>query len=182
MKHLPLSYNRVYCYRKDKELMKIPWKSRKTRFIVEAAVLGAIYAAITILLAPISYGQVQIRVAEALTVLPYFTPSAVPGLFVGCILANIYNGNLMDIIFGSLASLIAAVLSRKMPKSWLVPLPPVVVNGLIIGWVLHIVEGLPYWLTVGTVTLGQVAACYGLGYPLLLVLQKNKHKIFGTDG
>ena len=57
----------------------------------------------------------------------------------------------------------------------------VIVNGLVIGWVLHVVEGLPYWLTVGTVTLGQVAACYGLGYPLLLVLQKYKHKIFGTD-
>ena len=84
--------------------MKIPWERRKTRLIVEAAVLGAIYVAITILLAPISYGQIQVRVAEALTVLPYLTPSAVPGLFVGCIIANIYQGNLMDIIFGSLAS------------------------------------------------------------------------------
>ncbi|HZJ58203.1 MAG TPA: QueT transporter family protein [Clostridia bacterium] len=155
--------------------------NKKTRFIVEAAALGAVYAVITILLAPISYGQIQVRVAEALTILPYFTPSAIPGLFVGCIIANIFQGNLMDIIFGSLASLAAGFLSRHMPRSWLVPLPPVIVNGLVIGWVLHVVEGLPYWLTVGTITLGQIVACYGLGYPLFLVLQKNKQKIFGRN-
>lgn len=154
---------------------------KKTRFIVEAAILGAIYAVITILLAPISYGQIQVRVAEALTILPYFTPAAIPGLFVGCIIANIFGGSLMDIIFGSLASLIAGILSRKMPKPWLVPLPPVIINGLVIGWVLYMVEGLPYWMTVGTVTLGQAIACYGLGYPLLLVLQRNEGKIFRSS-
>lgn len=151
---------------------------KRTRYIAEGAILGAIYAAITILLAPISYGQIQVRVAEALTVLPYFTPSAIPGLFVGCIVANIYGGGILDIIFGSLASLVAALLSRKAPKPWLVPLPPVIINGLVIGWVLFKVEGLPYWLTVGTVTLGQAIACYGLGYPLLLILEKNRDKIF----
>ena len=152
--------------------------SKRTRYIVEGAILGAVYAAVTILLAPISYGQIQIRVAEALTILPYFTPAAVPGLFVGCIVANIYGGGLLDIIFGSLASLVAAILSGKAPKPWLVPLPPVVINGLVIGWVLSMAEGLPYWLTVGTVTLGQIIACYGLGYPLLLMLKKNRDKIF----
>ncbi|NLI60345.1 MAG: QueT transporter family protein [Clostridiales bacterium] len=153
--------------------------NKKTRFIVEAAILAAIYAAITILLAPISYGQIQVRIAEALTILPYFTPAAVPGLFVGCILANIFGGSIIDIVFGSLASLIAAILSRKAPKPWLVPLPPVIINGLVIGWVLYMVEGLPYWLTVGTVTLGQIISCYGLGYPLLIILEKNRDKIFG---
>ena len=155
---------------------------KKTRFIVEAAILAAVYAVITILLAPISYGQIQVRISEALTILPYFTPAAVPGLFVGCIVSNIFGGGgLIDIIFGSLASLIAAILSRKMPKPWLVPLPPVVINGFIIGWVLFKVYGLPFWFSVGTVTVGQAIACYGLGYPLLLILQKNKEKIFGTD-
>lgn len=154
--------------------------NKKTRFIVEAAILAAIYAVITILLAPISYGQIQVRVAEALTILPYFTPAAIPGLFVGCIVSNIFGGNgLIDIIFGSLASLIAAILSRKASNPWLVPLPPVVVNGLVIGWMLFKVYGLPFWLSVGTVTVGQAIACYGLGYPLLLVLQRNKEKIFG---
>lgn len=152
--------------------------NKRTRYIVEGAIIGAIYAAITILLAPIGYGQIQVRVAEALTVLPYFTPAAIPGLFIGCIVANIYGGGLLDIIFGSLASLVAAILSRKAPKRWLVPLPPVIINGLVIGWVLFMVQGLPYWLTVGTVTLGQIVACYGLGYPLLLLLERNRGKVF----
>ncbi|NLJ40515.1 MAG: QueT transporter family protein [Clostridiales bacterium] len=151
---------------------------KNTRFITTAAIIGAVYAVITILLAPISYGQIQVRIAEALTILPWFTPAAIPGLFVGCIVANIFGGNLMDIIFGSLASLAAGILSQKMSKSWLVPLPPVIINGFVIGWVLHVTQGLPYWLTVGTVTLGQAVACYGLGYPLLLILNRNKDKIF----
>jgi uncharacterized membrane protein len=159
--------------------MIIITRGKRTRFIIQAAILGAIYAVITILLAPISYGQIQVRIAEALTILPYFTPAAIPGLFVGCIVANIFGGGgPIDIIFGSLASLAAAILSWKMPKPWLVPLPPVVINGLVIGWVLFKVYGLPFWISVGTVTAGQVIACYGLGYPLLLVLQKNKDKIF----
>ncbi|MFY9279380.1 MAG: QueT transporter family protein [Caldicoprobacterales bacterium] len=153
---------------------------KRTRFIVEAAILAAVYAVITIILAPISYGQIQVRVSEALTILPYFTPAAVPGLFVGCIVSNIFGGGgLIDIIFGSLATLVAAILSRKMRKPWLVPLPPVVVNGFVIGWVLYRIYGLPYWPSVGTVTAGQLIACYGLGYPLILVLEKHKEKIFG---
>ena len=87
--------------------------NKRTRFIVEAAILAAIYAVITIILAPISYGQIQVRISEALTILPYFTPAAIPGLFVGCIVSNIFGGGgLIDIVFGSLATLIAAILSR----------------------------------------------------------------------
>ena len=158
--------------------MKIPWKV-ENQIYSGGCRLRAIYAAITI-----PAGTYQLRTgsdksAEALTVLPYFTIGCTR-LFVGCILANIYNGNLMDIIFGSLASLIAAVLSRKMPKSWLVPLPPVVVNGLIIGWVLHIVEGY-HIADCRHRNLGSGCCLLWPGYPLLLVLQKNKHKIFGTD-
>lgn len=156
--------------------------NKRTRFIVEAAILAAIYAVITIILAPISYGQIQVRISEALTILPYFTPAAIPGLFVGCIVSNIFGGGgLIDIVFGSLATLIAAILSRIMRKRWLVPLPPVVINGFVIGWVLYRVYGLPYWPSVGTVTAGQLVACYGLGYPLLLLLEKHKEKIFSRD-
>jgi len=156
--------------------------NKRTRFIVEAAILAAIYAVITIILAPISYGQIQVRISEALTILPYFTPAAIPGLFVGCIVSNIFGGGgLIDIVFGSLATLIAAILSRIMRKRWLVPLPPVVINGFVIGWVLYRVYGLPYWPSVGAVTAGQLVACYGLGYPLLLLLEKHKEKIFGRD-
>jgi len=157
---------------------------KTTRFIAEAAVIAALYAALTILLAPVSFLPVQVRVAEALTVLPMFASSAIPGLFVGCIIANLYAfllvGGLawVDVIFGSMATLLAAYLSRKMPKRWLVPLPPVVVNGIVVGLVLNYVYKAPLLLTMGTVTLGQAIACYGLGYPLILLIDKHKEKIF----
>ncbi|MDR1954167.1 MAG: QueT transporter family protein, partial [Clostridiales Family XIII bacterium] len=113
------------------------------RFWVQAAVIGGVYAALTVVLAPISYGPMQARVSEALTVLPYFTPAAVPGLFIGCLAANIISPyGVPDMIFGSLASLLSAFLSYKLRnRPWLVPLPPVLVNGIIIGAMLYFVYG-----------------------------------------
>lgn len=149
------------------------------RFITEAAVIAAIYAAMTILLAPISSGMVQIRISEALTILPFFTLAAIPGLFVGCLISNVIVGNgLIDIIFGSLATLIAAFLSYKMPKSYLVPLPPIIINALVVGTTLHFLFEVNIFTAMGWVALGQVIACYGLGYPLLLQLKKYKNRIF----
>jgi uncharacterized membrane protein len=138
--------------------------------------ISAIYAVLTIALAPISYGVIQVRIAEALTVLPYFTPAAIPGLFVGCIIANIYGGNgLLDIIFGSLATLIAAFAVSRIKVKYLVPIPPIVVNALVVGYILHFLLGFPLHLTILWVGAGQVLACYGLGYPLLLILEKQRH-------
>ncbi|KXG74365.1 QueT transporter family protein [Thermotalea metallivorans] len=152
---------------------------KKTNFLVQAALIGAIYAVMTIAFAPISYGQIQVRISEALTVLPAFTPAAIPGLFVGCIIANIYGGNgMVDIVFGSLATLLAAFLSYKMPKKWLVPLPPVIVNGIVVGFILNYLYQLPLFITMAWVALGQMIACYVLGYPLLLGLEKYKDRIF----
>lgn len=153
---------------------------KKTTFLVQAALIGAIYAALTIALAPICYGQIQVRVSEALTVLPVFTPAAIPGLFVGCIVANIYGGlGIVDIVFGSLATLIAAYLSYKMPKRFMVPIPPIIVNGIVIGFVLNYAYGLPLIMSMLWVTFGQTIACYGLGYPLMITLEKYKGRIFG---
>jgi len=152
---------------------------KKVRFITEAAVIAAIYAALTIILAPISYGMVQVRISEALTILPYFTPAAIPGLFVGCIIANIVGGNgLIDIVFGSLATLVAAILSYKMPKRYFVPVPPIIINAVVVGAVLSYVLELNLLACMGWVALGQAVACYGLGYPLLLQLEKHKQRIF----
>lgn len=154
-------------------------KMKKTRFITEAAVIAALYAALTIILAPFSYGPIQVRVSEALTILPVFTPAAIPGLFVGCIIANIFGGNgPIDIIFGSLATLAAAFLSYKMPKRWLVPLPPVILNGVVVGLILNYTLKAPLVATMLWVALGEAVACYVLGYPLLLLLFKQKDKIF----
>ncbi|MDO8685866.1 MAG: QueT transporter family protein [Clostridiales bacterium] len=155
------------------------WKENKVRFLAEAGIIGALYAILTIILAPISYGQIQVRIAEALTILPLFTPAAIPGLFVGCMVANIFGGNgPADIIFGSLASLAAALLTRKMPSAILAPLPPVLINAVVIGLMLNLLYGLPLLVTMGWVGLGQFIACYVLGYPLILLLRKHKDRLF----
>ena len=121
--------------------------------------IAALYAALTLLLAPISYGPIQLRLSEALTLLPMVLPQAVPGLFIGCLIANLYTGMLTDIIFGSLATLIAAVgtyLLRKKPL--LAAACPVVSNGVIVGLVLTATSNMPLLLTMGTVALGEVGA------------------------
>lgn len=155
------------------------------RYLVRASLIAAIYAVLTIALQPISYGMMQVRVSEALTVLPFFTPAAVPGLFIGCLIANIYGGlGIIDIVFGSLATLLAAYVSYKIRKRALVPLPPVVVNAVVIGFVLYYafmgdtaLEA-PLLVLMGWVGLGQLIACYGLGYPLMILLEKYKHRLF----
>jgi uncharacterized membrane protein len=154
------------------------------RFITQAAIIAALYAALTIVLAPISFGPVQFRVSEALTVLPAFTSAAIPGLTIGCLIANTYSimiigpTAILDLIFGTIATLLAALLSYKMPKRYLVPLPPIVVNGIIIGLVLHYVLKVPLVATMASVAFGEAIVCYALGYPLMLMLDKQKEKIF----
>ncbi len=146
------------------------------KFWTRAAMVAALYAGLTILLAPISYGMIQVRVAEMLMVLPYFTAAAIPGLFVGCLIANIYGGQgLLDIVFGSLATLVAAYLVSKIKNPLLVPLPPVIINALVVGMILHLILDLPFILAAAWVGLGQVIACYGLGLPLLFILDKRRY-------
>ena len=106
-----------------------------SKYLVKAAVIAAVYIALTLLLMPISYGFMQIRIAEALTVLPAITHAAIPGLFIGCLVSNILGPyGLVDMVFGSIATLLAAFATYKLRKrTLLVPLPPVIANGLIIG-------------------------------------------------
>jgi uncharacterized membrane protein len=153
------------------------------RFWVQAAIIAAVYAVFTMVLAPLSYGLMQVRVSEALTVLPFFTSAAVPGLFIGCLISNTLTGNPIDIIFGSLATLIAAFASYKLRRfPILVPLPPVVINALIIGPILCYAYSVdvPLWSSMLWVGTGQVLACYILGYPLLKYFQ-NKNNIFDLN-
>jgi len=142
--------------------------------MTQIGMIAAIYVVLTLLFAPISYGPVmQIRIAEALTVLPFLLPTAVPGLFIGCLLANIIGGlGPLDIFLGSAATLTAAYLTRKMRWAILAPLPPVLVNALVVGGYLSIIFDMPVWLTMLYVGIGQLIACYLLGYPLLLALRK----------
>ena len=109
-------------------------KNKTVLFVTKAAMIAAVYVVLTIVLAPISFGQVQLRVSEALTIMPVFTPAAIPGVFIGCLIGNILGGAVLpDIIFGSLATLVAAVISYKLRGKGLLiaSIPPVVVNMLV---------------------------------------------------
>lgn len=144
-----------------------------TRSLCVSAVIAALYAALTLLLAPISYGNLQCRVSEAMTLLPMVMPAAVPGLFVGCLLANLLGGcTVWDIVFGSLATLIAAVGTYSLRKRpILAALCPIVSNGVIVGAVLSFVYGLPLALTMAEVAIGEVGAVI-IGFVLLAALKK----------
>ena len=155
---------------------------KSLHYIAEAAVIAAMYAALTIFLAPISSGEIQVRVAEALTVMPYFISAAVPGLFVGCFIANIFVGQgVYDMVLGPLVTLLAAVITRKMPNKYLAPLPPVVLNAVYVGILLNFVANLPIIITLLFVAAGEFIACYGLGVPLMHLLEKHYYKN-GFDG
>ncbi|MCK4223953.1 MAG: QueT transporter family protein [candidate division Zixibacteria bacterium] len=149
-----------------------------TRYIAQVGIIASLYAAVTIALAPISYGPIQVRISEALTVLPYLTPAAIPGLFVGCVVANIYGGlGIYDIVGGSLCTLLAAFLTyllARTRKPILAPLPPIIVNALGVSLYLHFLFQLPYWITVAYIAIGEIGACFVLGYPLLLIILRRK--------
>lgn len=149
-----------------------------TKDLTLAAVVAALYAALTLALPGPSYGYAQLRVAEALTVLPFLFPATAPGLMVGCLVANLLSPyGLVDVVCGTAATALAAFLTMKMPNKWLAPLPPVLCNGIIVGGMLAWYEagfGPNFWpmfaLSGPGVALGELAACYVLGGILLKVL------------
>ena len=141
--------------------------------LTTGGMIAALYAVLTVALEPISYGAVQFRVAEALTLLPFYLPEAIPGLFAGCLAANLYGGNgPLDVILGSAATLAAAFLSHRMPHLWLAALPPVLINMVVIGTLLSWLYSLPLWLTILQVGAGQTGACFLAGIPLMKALEK----------
>ena len=163
--------------------------SALTRKLAASAVVAAAYAALTVVLAPISYGAVQFRVSEALTALPFFMPCTAWGLWIGCILANLYTGSVVDIVFGSLATLLAALLTARFGKRGntiknrlLGCLMPVLFNAAIVGAVLtwgYRIMPFPgplasYGFNALTVGLGELGVMYLLGYTLLRQMPKFK--------
>ncbi|MBQ7473307.1 MAG: QueT transporter family protein [Oscillospiraceae bacterium] len=157
--------------------------------IATAAIVAAAYAALTIVLAPISYGAIQFRVSEALTVLPFFMPCTIWGLWVGCILANLYTGTVADIVFGSLATLLAALCTAWFGKRGntvknrvLGCLMPVLFNAVIVGAVLtwgykfqEFSDPIKsYGFNALTVGLGELGVLFLIGYTLLRQLPKIK--------
>lgn len=158
-------------------------KNKSVLFMTQAAMIAAVYVVLTVLFAPFGFGEVQVRIAEALTILPVFTPAAIPGLFIGCLIGNVLGGAVLpDIIFGSLATLIGAYgtyLLRKQCR-FLLPLPPILANTIIVPFVLRYAYGLaiPIPFMMLTVGLGECISCGVLGLILFSALQKNQHKIF----
>lgn len=154
-----------------------------TRSLTRAALIAALYLLLTLIFQPISFGAVQFRISEALMLLPVLTVDAVPGLFVGCVLANLLGGGIWyDVVLGSLATLLAAVCVRKLRgKPVLGAAMPVLFNGLIVGPVVYLayvrapgeaINALLMLSSVATVALGELVVCYVLGLPLLKLLHR----------
>lgn len=152
------------------------------RQLTIAAIVGALYAALTLFASAfgIAYGPVQFRISEALCVLPFLFPETAWGLFAGCWVSNLISPyGALDMVVGSLATLIAAMWTARCRRKWLAPLPPVVCNGVLIGAVLawqQTGSTAAFWpafaLNGSSVALGEAVVCFGLGLLLLRTLEK----------
>lgn len=153
------------------------------RFISHAAIIAALYVVLTLIFQPISFGAIQFRISEALMLLPVLYAEAVPGLFIGCLIANLIGGGIwFDVILGSIATLLSAYFARKLRNHslWAAAMP-VIFNGLIVGPVVYFgyvkAPGAAVSLGVllfnmATVALGELVVCYILGLFLLRALKK----------
>ena len=158
--------------------------NQKVRYLVHAAAIAALYVVLTFLANALGLANyaVQLRFSEALTILPFFTPAAIPGLTVGCLLSNILTGcALPDIIFGTIATFIGAIFTYLLRKNkWLALVPPILANTIIVPFVLLYAYGIqPIWLSFITVGAGEILSCGVLGLLLLNLLNKYRYQIFG---
>lgn len=159
-------------------------KNKKVLFLTQAAMIAALYIVLTYFINAfnLANGAIQIRISEALTILPAFTPAAVPGLFAGCLISNILTGCMpLDVIAGSFATLVGAFGTYSVRKhKWLIPLPPIIANILVVPWVLSYVyhfEGSLYYFAF-TVGIGEILSCGVLGMILYSSLEKQAARIF----
>lgn len=166
-------------------------KNKNTRYIVTGALIAAMYVVLTFFsnTLGIAFGPIQFRISEALTILPVFTPAAIPGLIIGCLISNIFSFNAIDMVLGTLATLIAAILTRKFRQIKFLGLPlisflpPILTNAVIVGAEISLfyLEGTQFLsgflISSLEVGLGQAAVCFLLGIPLYLSL-KNKRNLF----
>lgn len=159
-------------------------KNKKVLYLTQAAMIAALYVVLTQFahIFGLDSHAIQLRFSEALTILPFFTPAAIPGLFIGCLLANFFAGCLpWDIVFGSLATLLGSLGTYALRKhKWIAPLPPIISNTLIIPFVLayvyHLEGSIPYFML--TVGIGEILSCGVLGMLFLFSLQKHAKRIF----
>ncbi|MCF0128274.1 MAG: QueT transporter family protein [Pseudobutyrivibrio sp.] len=161
--------------------------NKKTLFITQAAMIAAIYVVLTLTVNAfgLASGAIQVRVSEALCVLPVFTPAAIPGLFIGCLISNTMSGCvILDIIFGSLATLVGAMGAYLLRKTkFIFTLPPVLANAIIVPVVLKYAYGLQdaFWYLMLTVGIGEIISICVIGMILKSVLWKQRGFIFRQE-
>ncbi len=155
-------------------------QSRSIKFLIQGSVIASIYVVLTFVSYAfgLSNGIIQLRLSEALCILPIFTPAAIPGLFMGCLISNIMTGSIItDIIFGSLATLIGAIFTEKLKNFKIIPLiPPILSNTIILPFILkyaYSFDGSYLWFLT-TIFIGELLSCGVLGYVLMNLLKKYK--------
>lgn len=154
--------------------------SQNLRKLCMSAIVAAMYAAVTILSAPFAYGGVQFRLSEALMVLCWFRPWLGVGLTLGCLLANFFSTvTVLDVVIGTLATALACLWTPRIKRPWLVPVPTILCNGLLVGAMLALVLSpqtpvAGFALFFAQVSFGEIAVMYLLGMPLLLFLKRNR--------
>lgn len=159
-------------------------RDKKVLFITQASMIAALYVVLTLLANALGLANyaIQIRFSEALTILPFFTPAAIPGLTIGCLLSNLLTGCMpLDILFGSLATLLGAIGTYALRRFlWAAPIPPILANTLIVPFILAYVYqfdgSVPYFML--TVGIGELLSCGVLGMVLLGILMKYRNVIF----
>lgn len=161
-------------------------KQLNTKFLARAGIIGAIYIVLTLVLYPISFGGMQVRVSEALTLLPMLFPEAVWGLTIGCLISNLFGNGVLDIVFGTLATFLASILTaffskkvkNKALKVLVCGLFPVIINAIVVPFTfLAITESFGvYLITALQIFIGQAIAVYLFGTPIYLYLE-NKKKV-----
>lgn len=153
------------------------------RALAVGAVIAAIYTVLTLVLAPISYREIQVRISEALTLLPIVMPQAIPALAIGCLLANILGGcTIFDIVFGTLATLLAGICTHLLRKRfWLAAAMPVLFNGVIVGAVVHFCysPAIPLPLCMLSVAAGEAIACFVVGPLMMKALERVPRELLG---
>ncbi len=155
--------------------------SKMIKSLVFTAILAAVYAIVTIVLAPISYGMVQFRLSEILVLLAFVDRKTIPGLVLGCLLANIYSQlGVMDIVFGTLATYISVMLMSRFKNIIMASLVPVIVNGIIIGILLNVVADFPLLLSIGSVALGEFVVVTLIGVALFKTVLLNNKELLST--
>ncbi|MCY6353761.1 QueT transporter family protein [Clostridium sp. ZS2-4] len=153
-------------------------KNIKTEFLVESAVVAGLYAALTMILGFMSYGPIQFRIADIMTLLAFIDPLYIPGLVLGCAISNVTSTiGIVDIVVGSFATLISAYLISKTKNLFIASLWSTIINGVIVGAELYYVLGLPFWLSALQVAIGEFVVVTIIGYPLFKYILKNKNLV-----